>query len=157
MSFIDVLFKPTGRIQARQFWAGWGVLVAANIIANFMSFLGIILYFGLIYVGICVYGKRLHDMGRSAWLVAIPWGIGMVLGFIGIFMSAPAILEATQYDAAALEDPETALTVMGPFFSFIAIGFIVWAGLTLWVGLGKTDPSDNKYGPGPGGAATAFI
>ncbi|MFN3910881.1 DUF805 domain-containing protein [Hyphomonas sp.] len=149
MKLVDVLFKPRGRIEARQFWLGWGIIVAANIVANFLSFLGIILYLGLIYVGVCVYGKRLHDMGRSAWLVAIPWGVGLVLGTIGLFLCAPAIMEATQYDPRALEDPEAAMAVMGPYLALIGLGFVVWAAFTVWVGIGKSDPNENEHGGNP--------
>lgn len=149
MSFTDVLFRPHGRISSGQFWAGWAALVAANVISNFLPILNILLYFGLIYVGCCVYGKRLHDMGRSAWLVAIPWGMGLLLGIAGLFLSAPRIMELSQGDPQALEDPLVALSVMGPYVMCVGLGMLVWLALTIWVGTGKTDPNDNKYGPGP--------
>jgi uncharacterized membrane protein YhaH (DUF805 family) len=157
MSFIDVLFKPNGRIGSGQFWAGWGALVAANVISNFIPILNILLYFGLIYVGVCVYGKRLHDMGRSAWLVAIPWGIGLVLGIVGLFLSAPGIMELSQGDQQALENPVVAMSAMGPYLAFVGIGMCLWLALTVWVGTGKTDPNDNQYGPGPNGSQDVFV
>ncbi|MEQ9506950.1 MAG: DUF805 domain-containing protein [Hyphomonas sp.] len=155
MSFADVLFKPNGRIEAGQFWAGWAVLVVTNIILNFIPILNILGYFVLIYVGVCVYGKRLHDMGRTAWIVAIPWGLGFILGIIGFFQAAPAIMEVYESDPQSLEDPMLAFEVMRPFFINVGLGMLVWLGLTIWVGTGKSDPNENQYGPGPGGSVSA--
>jgi uncharacterized membrane protein YhaH (DUF805 family) len=160
MSISDVLFKPNGRIQAGQFWIGWGILVVANIVSNFIPILNFLLYFGLIYVGVCVYGKRLHDMGKSAWLVAIPWGIGLVLGVIGIALSMPALMILADGDPRAMEDTAAVYEAMGPFMACVGAGMLVWLGLTIWVGTAASDPNDNKYGPSPtnpgGGSADIF-
>jgi uncharacterized membrane protein YhaH (DUF805 family) len=157
MSFTDVLFKPTGRIEARQFWPGWAVLVVANIVGSFIPILSILIYFGLIYPGVCIYGKRLHDMGRSAWLVSIPWGIGFVLGIVGLFLSMPEVMELSQDDPAALEDPMIAMSVLQPYLACIGVGMLIWLGLTAWVGTAASDPNDNKYGPAPGAPAAAEL
>lgn len=157
MSISDVLFKPNGRIQAGQFWMGWGILVVANIVSNFIPILNFLLYFGLIYVGVCVYGKRLHDMGKSAWLVAIPWGIGLVLGIVGIVLSMPALMILADGDPRAMEDPVAVYGAMGPFLACVGVGMLVWLGLTIWVGTAASDPNDNQYGPGPAGASSTFV
>lgn len=153
MSFMDVLFQPNGRITQGQFWAGWGVLFAGNIIANIIPFIGIIISLGLIYVGCCVYGKRLHDMGKSAWLHAIPWAIGLVLGIIGIFGMLPALMRFVEENPDTEPTPEVILGMMGPMMIFLALSLLVWIAYTIWVGVSRSQPGDNKYGPEPGMAS----
>ncbi len=164
MSLATILFNPNGRIGAKDFWTGWAVVVAGNIASNLIGLIqspiiglvSFVLFFALAYMGLCVYGKRLHDMGRSAWLVAVPWGIGLVTGVIGLVQSMPALMSATNGSPELLEDPVEALTLMQPFFIWVGIGFLPWLAMTIWVGTAKPQPGDNKHGHGPEGPAVAF-
>ncbi len=153
MSFADVLFQPNGRITQGQFWGGWGVLLAGNFLANLIPFLGIIIWFGLIYVGCCVYGKRLHDIGKSAWLHAIPWGITAILTLAGIFAMAPGFMRYVEENPGAEPGMEEVIGLMGPFGLFVIIINLVWLAYTIWLGVAKSQPGDNKFGPEPGMAS----
>jgi uncharacterized membrane protein YhaH (DUF805 family) len=155
MSFTDVLFKPNGRITQGQFWGGWGVIVGANIVSSFIPILGLLVSLGLIYVGCCVYGKRLHDMGKSAWLHAIPWGISIVLTIAGFVMMMPALMRMSQDDPDFASDPAMMMAAMGPAMGMMVLSFVVWVGYTIWVGVGKSELGPNKYGPASGMADTA--
>ena len=67
-----VLLNPNGRIAPRDFWIGVLILIGGNILLTPIPVIGGLVWLLLVYVGICVYGKRLHDTGRSAWLHVIP-------------------------------------------------------------------------------------
>ncbi|MEH6489322.1 DUF805 domain-containing protein [Hyphomonas oceanitis] len=133
MSFAKVLFNPNGRISQRQFWAGWGVLVFGNLIAVLPALtlgpifiaISILIYIALIYVGCCVYGKRLHDMGKTAWWLAIPWILVLLTTF-----------------AAFVTDLSEAEFILSTGY------YMVWFAYTMWVGVSGSDPNTNKYGPG---------
>ena len=159
MSFTDVLFKPNGRISQGQFWAGWGVILAGNIVANFIPLLGLIISLGLIYVGCCVYGKRLHDMGKSAWLHAIPWGISIVLTIVAVVIAMPAIMAAMQNADTMSEEEMVAAMMgsMGPAMGIGSLSMLIWLGYTIWVGVSGSDPNDNQYGPGLAGSDDTFV
>ena len=161
MSFTDVLFKPNGRIGQGQFWAGCGVVLGGNIILNFLAILGILVWLGLVYVGWCVYGKRLHDMGKSAALHAIPWAIVSVLAIAGFIMSLPQMMTAMS-DIETMSDEEIGLamlTSMGPLAGVTALNLLIWLGYTIWLGVSPSDPQDNQYGPAPGspGMTDTFV
>jgi len=148
MDFGRLLFSVNGRISQREFWIGVAIIVVGNILANIIPFLGTILWFALIWVGIAIYGKRLHDAGKTAWLHAVPWAINVVLLIIAFTLIGGAIL------AAALSGDEnfsviTVLAGSGLGLSFLFLGQLVWLGYTIWVGVLKGDVGDNAYGPAP--------
>lgn len=161
MDYQHVLFDPNGRIGQRDFWIGVLILIAANWVVGFVPFIGFLLSLGLIYVGVCVYGKRLHDAGRSAWWHALPWAISLVLivrGAIAGF-NAIATLAASDPELYAYADPWAmlesaefgALFAMGMTALFwFAISWLVWIVYTIWVGASVGNPESNTYGPPPG-------
>ena len=72
----SLLLNPNGRIARISFWQGMIVLTVASVIVSAATWLinpqlGWLSYV-LIFPYICVYGKRLHDAGHSAW-----WVIGI--------------------------------------------------------------------------------
>ncbi len=149
MSFTQVLFNPNGRISQGQFWAGWAVIVVTFVIGTFIPFLGLLVWLGLVYVGICVYGKRLHDMGRSAWLHAIPWALG--IGFTVMMFSSmmPLIMELAE-NPDVEPDPQMVMQQMGPAMKWVLISGLMWIVYTIWVGASRSQPGENEHGPEPG-------
>jgi len=147
MNITHVLFSPNGRIGQQAFWIGVLILIAANIIAGLIPILGFFISLGLIWVGIAVYGKRLHDAGKSAWLHAIPWGVSILLGIIGGIMVGgtvfAAIMSGDDVDMAAV------LAGAGAASIFFLLSFVVWIAYTIWVGVLKGDSGENRFGPAP--------
>jgi len=147
MNITNLLFSVNGRIAQQQFWIGVLILIAANIVAGFIPILGFIISLALIWVGIAVYGKRLHDAGKSAWLHAIPWGGSLLLGIIGSIMIGGALFTAM----AGGGDVDVAAMIAGAGAAsiFFLLGFFVWIAYTIWVGMLKGDPGENRFGPAP--------
>lgn len=187
MSAINLLLSPTGRIGKRQFWQGVVILVAAQLIMTGISLLfvsptdasgpmGMLISFGFsiayFYVYLCVYGKRLHDAGTSAWwylLMAFGWIALYLLTidfFYGIFGSSfwePVMqsieLTQSQGEAASAEFMEAyALenkyaNAYGGGVQAIVLNLIV--GLIPGVLL-SSDPFENMHGEPVGGTAEEF-
>ncbi len=113
--------------------------------------------FLVLHMAYSVYGKRLHDMGRSFWpLTAMIVSLIMVAIIVMLtFGGSEYFSEFAQYDRkedidpAEIERIKTAyqerLSQGNATVSNIMMGII--AGFTLWCGLSKTDPETNKYGP----------
>ncbi|TGY89701.1 DUF805 domain-containing protein [Marinicauda algicola] len=154
MNIGQVLFNPNGRIGQQEYWIGILIIIAGNIVAGFIPILGFIISLGLIYVGVCVYGKRLHDAGKSAWIHAVPWAVSIVLGVLGMIFAGGAVMSAMMAGNGDM-DPMAALAAGGTFALFMGLSFLVWVVYTIWVGVLKGDPGANRFGEAPGTQAVA--
>lgn len=155
MNFGHVMFSPNGRISQQDYWIGILILIGGNIIASFLPIIGFILWFVLIWVGIAVYGKRLHDAGKSAWLHVIPWAITILTFIIGLAMIiAAGVTVGLMSDGGDLSREELLALISGAGGGVAVMGIstLVWIGYTIWAGVLKSDPGANAHGPAPGGA-----
>src|SRR5215212_10293394 len=80
-----LFLSADGRIGRQEYWVGFLILLGVGFIVKFIPFLGILLSLALIYPQVCVGSKRLHDMGRSGFLMLVPYGI-FVVGLIVMAM-----------------------------------------------------------------------
>jgi len=112
--------------------------------------------FLVLHMAYCVYGKRLHDMGRSFWPLT-----GMITSLILVaiivmlaFGGSEYFSEFAQYDRKEDIDPAEIERIKSAYqerlsqgnatVSNVMIGII--AVFTLWCGLSKSDPKTNNYG-----------
>ena len=140
-----LFLSANGRIGQKDFWIGWLILFVANIVLGMIPVLGMLISLALIYPSICIYSKRLHDFGKTGWLAAVPFAIGLVAGVFAMFAGGAAMFGAASGNAAAASGGfMAALAGMG---LVMLLAFAAWIGFTLWVGLSKGDPAANQYGP----------
>lgn len=79
----------------------------------------------LMYPALVLHARRLHDMGRSGWLLAVPLAVALVAFAIKLkYLSL-----APRFDASA---PYVALAV--------------WAMFSVWGCLGKGQAEANRFG-----------
>ncbi len=144
-----LLFSFEGRTRRSHFWIGWLICLGIGVVAGWIPLIGFVISIGLIWPNLAITVKRLHDMGMSGWLAAIPF-VANIVGFIMIFVSVGA---SVFMNAAALEneDPAAIMALLGPMFGIMGILFLVNFGFLLWVGLSEGKPGPNKYGPNPKG------
>ncbi|WBQ11421.1 DUF805 domain-containing protein [Hyphomonadaceae bacterium ML37] len=153
MNLSHVLFSPNGRIGQQEYWIGVLILIAGNVVTGIVPSIGGLLWLGLVWVGIAVFGKRLHDGGKTAWLHVIPWAITSVLAISALSIVGVGVVQLV-LDAAQNDRPSTAsiaaMIAAGGFSLLLfSVAMLVWAGYTIWVGLLKGDASENQYGPVP--------
>ncbi len=144
-----LLFSFEGRTRRSHFWIGWLICLGIGVVAGWIPLIGFVISIGLIWPNLAITVKRLHDMGMSGWLAAIPF-VANVVGCIMIFVSVGA---SVFMNAAALEneDPAAIFALLGPMFGIMGILFLVNFGFLLWVGLSEGKPGSNKYGSNPKG------
>lgn len=146
-----LLFSTSGRIGRKGFWLGWLLLRVFSIFALLLfavvtgDYNPLGAYFGLavlviaplvwIYMAVCVWGKRIHDLGKTAWLVPIP-----VLAPLALFGSGSLIAVAIGLDTAA-GAAVNGLSVL------VAGGLSI--GMLVWVGASRGDNGENSYGSDP--------
>lgn len=140
MDWQSLFLSPNGRIDRPTFWIGFGLIFAGSVAVNFIPLVGNLLGFLLIWPQVCVHAKRLHDMGRSAWLLLIPFVISVVAFAVAIANGANNLLNGTY------AIPPGNVAVM---MTALAIPFLAGVGFVLCVGFTPGQSGDNRYGPGP--------
>jgi uncharacterized membrane protein YhaH (DUF805 family) len=155
MDIQRLFLSANGRIGRGEFWTGFLILFVLGVVVHFIPGLGQILAILLLYPWVCLFSKRLHDMGKSGWLQLIPFAIWIVAVVLAIVMGGTAAIMAMAggshaADAGALAGAGAAVMVMGA----ACLANLIFL---LWVGLSASQAGDNAYGPPPaaGGAATA--
>jgi uncharacterized membrane protein YhaH (DUF805 family) len=147
MEWLHLLFSPQGRIRRRDFWVGFSIVLAASLTVNVIPVVGQPLGLLILWPQVAVHAKRLHDMGRTAWLQLIPFAVSIAAGTYATLNGGEALLQAlTTNDQAAFQ---TAVLAGGPAVAAIAAAVVFGLAFLLWVGLSRGTKGENKYGPEP--------
>lgn len=144
-----LLFSFEGRTRRSHFWIGWLICLGLGVVAGWIPILGMFISLALIWPNLAITVKRLHDMGHTGWLAALPWVIN-ILGLVFIFTSVGV---SAIFNAAALEneDPAAILALLGPLLGGLGLLALVNLAFLLWIGLTDSRPGANSWGPNPKG------
>ena len=121
MNIGNVLFSPNGRIGQQSYWIGVLILIGANILLTWIPLLGFLVWLGLWYVGFCVYGKRLHDIGKSMWIHALVVLVSFVISIIAGVMVGGSIF-AMAMSGNGEPDPAAIMSMTSAGSSRVARG-----------------------------------
>jgi uncharacterized membrane protein YhaH (DUF805 family) len=145
-----LFFSFEGRTRRTHFWIAWLILFFGGMVLGMIPLVNM-LCIALIWPHLAIGVKRLHDMGKPGWMIAIPYVLGVLAWIVAIFtVGAGAIMNAAALDA---EDPTAILTTFGPAAMVLLASVFVSIAFWLWLGLGGSQRGDNKYGPNPKGEA----
>ncbi len=147
--FKTALFSFQGRLRRQHFWIGWLICLGVGVVLGWIPILGTLLSLALIWPNLAISVKRLHDMGQSGWLVAIPWIAGVV-GGIAVFMSVGMAAFANGGEINS-DDPAEVMALFGPSLGIIGIVCLIQLGFLIWIGVTDSQRGDNRFGPNPKG------
>lgn len=142
------LLKFDGRLRRQDFWISFLIIFGVSFVGSFIPLINLVIGLVLIWPSVAIMSKRLHDMGRSGWLAAVPyagWLVGlivMMIGGAGAFMAAAATGDA---GAVAAAGGLGAIALGGLIMLITGLGFLIWIGIT------DSQPGTNQYGPNPKG------
>ena len=151
MDFGKLFFSAYGRIGRQEFWVGWIMLWMIGIFTMLIPLINSIAWIPLIYCGICIRSKRLHDMGRTGWLQVVPVIACIVFWVIVFWVIVFWAILGSNVSAALMDeasDPSIVLGVMGVVIA-AAVAWLIDVGFLIWIGVSDRDHYDNIYGPGP--------
>lgn len=172
---IGLFFNPQGRITPGQFWVGWAILLAIGVALNFVrayaapSTLGPlfgVVGLAMIYPRLCVYGKRFHDAGKSAWLFLAVVGVHIVVGIIlVVVLVLPDIINmfstiqdlqssgASQGEIQAAQRQAQEEITAKTFIPAQIATVTVSVAIAYVVSSLRGDPEENRFGPPPAKAS----
>jgi len=163
-----MLLSPSGRIGRKDFWVAMVIFSLLVVLFNFALqrlgnstaafFISLPFPFLVLHMAYCVYGKRLHDMGRSFWpltgfivltFILIPIIVLLANGGSEMFTEFSQYGRKEEIDSAVRKEIEDtyqaelkkSVTYLPHIINSIIVAF------TLWCGLSKTDLEINNYGP----------
>jgi uncharacterized membrane protein YhaH (DUF805 family) len=142
-----LLFSFEGRTRRSHFWIGWLICLGVGVVAGWIPILGGLISLALIWPNLAISVKRLHDMGKTGWLVAIPWVVSIVGTIVAISMIG--ITAVTSAGALDDEDPAAIFALIGPALGLFALLALVNLGFLLWIGLSEGQPGSNRFGQNP--------
>jgi len=142
-----LFLSADGRIGRQEYWIAFLMLLGAGVVARFIPFLGPLLSLALIYPQVCVGSKRLHDIGRSGFLMLIPYGVFVVALILGLMLGGMAFLAGM----AGGDGGATAAAVGAGLglAGIVLVACLVSLGFIIWVGVTPSQPGENRYGPEP--------
>jgi uncharacterized membrane protein YhaH (DUF805 family) len=145
MDWGSLFLSTRGRIRRRDFWIGFAITMAASVLCNLIAVVGPFLGLATIWPMVAIHAKRLHDMGRSAWLLLAPAVVSLATLAV-IVLARPAGVAAPGVITPALA---TASQGMGFGLTVTAFCLLIEVAFLLWVGLTPGQPEDNRYGAPP--------
>jgi len=164
-----MLLSPSGRMGRKDFCIAMVIFTALVLLFNFalgrlgnstLAFLISLPFpFLVLHMAYCVYGKRLHDMGRSFWPLTGMITLLIVVAIVVMlsFGGSEYFSEFAQYDRKEDIDPAEIERIKSAYQARLSEGnatvhnimAAIIAAFTLWCGLSKPDENANKYGPKP--------
>ena len=165
-NLFSILFSPRGRLGRQDYLIGLVGIVILSTVFNFvLRLLGNSVWaflislpfpFIVLHMTYCVYGKRLHDIGRSFWPVT-----GLITALILIAIAVMMTFGGSEYFAAfseytpdnppseevarALQEQYQARLAEGTGWLYGSMCGLIGA-FSLWLALAKPDPEPNRYG-----------
>ncbi len=145
MDWKALFLNADGRIGRRDFWVGWLVLFVAGIFLGLIPLIHVIVWLLLIWPSVCIYSKRLHDMGRTGWLQLIPFVVTVVASVVAVVIGGVAAIGVATGGFHGLG----VAAVLGPIGVLALIVVVANLGFLLWIGLSPGRLGPNVYGPPP--------
>jgi len=166
MDISHVLLNPKGRIGPRDFLRGLILLTGAGTIIQVLTVVATIgaaiLQYPMLWAYFCVFAKRLHDAGQTAWFnVLFLFGfvvVSSILNAVLLPVLSPQMMTLmTQIQEIGLKDgfggmlqaqQEHALAIArGTALTTLASFLIASAGLAFIGARLPSDPEANAHGP----------
>jgi uncharacterized membrane protein YhaH (DUF805 family) len=153
MDWRTLFLSADGRIGQKDFWIGALILFVIWVLTPVLHIFAPLAWMILLYPWVCVFSKRLHDFGKSGFLILLPFVVGACAAVLAFIFGGVTVLSGIVTAMQGGVNPGSWAVFAGALGSMLV--FIGIAGLfkflfILWVGLSAGDPGPNRYGEPPG-------
>ena len=129
--------------------AGWPPpAMVASFVVGLVPLVGQVIGLLLIWPQLCIHAKRLHDMGRSALWMVVPFCLSSLFLVLAVVKGGKAVLEVLSAGSSNATRG-AAWSQLGIAVGYFAMTFLVGLAFLLWVGLSRGEPGSNRFGPPP--------
>lgn len=170
MDYRHVFFNTQGRLSPRTFGQGYIILTGLVVI---LTVLGLVitpefsnLQIALFFPYLCVFGKRLHDAGQSAWLWLAILVVWVLMNGIATMVLMQVMTPQTYVMYTELVEAMISATTMSPeelqakaqlVARMSAVpnlaGYLISAAIVGFVAYSlRSDPKPNRHGPPASGS-----
>lgn len=134
-----------GRSGRKEYWASIAILLIVGIglaLAHVSGASGVTTFLWFI-----VWGRRLHDFGKSAAWVLAPLVAMIAVVAVAFAIGGQVLMDAVRY--AETGQGSTPTVGLQMFFALAVALLAIQAGFTIWLGMKNGDAGDNRFGPPP--------
>ena len=149
MNWSALFFSAEGRLGQKDFWLAAALLLLFGVFIHAAPGLGTLLWLLSFYCWICLYSKRLHDIGRSGWLQIAPFVLGWLLMTVGLVMGVSSLF-GLLFSGLPHFVGGMVLGGVAVGLGLFSLGGVMHLILLLWLGLTPGQIGPNRYGPEPG-------
>jgi len=99
------------------------------------------------FLWIILCARRLHDLGRSGWIILIPTGLMLLVTFGAVTFGGDEFVKAVRSveNGGEVSDKDARL-----LFTLAGVVLVIQGGFTIWLGSKNGEPGSNRFGPPPG-------
>lgn len=151
MDWKALFLSAEGRINRQTFWVGIAATFVASMVAGALPLIGGLVKLALLWPQVCLNAKRLHDMGRTGWLMLVPVAVAVAAMSLAMAFGGAAFLGAglLHHMGANLAGHGAFAAGLGAAGGFMAVAMLVGLAFLLWIGLTPGEAGDNRFGPPP--------
>ena len=134
-----------GRWNRREYWIAIAIVLALAIALAFTPIPARATNTGITVAWLIAWGRRLHDIGRSAWWGMVPLITMIVIVVAALFLGGPELRDALGATQAAADRTATEKGLVEVGAMFVVV-MLIQFGFTLWLGIKRGDPEPNAWG-----------
>jgi len=149
MNWGSLFFSAEGRVGQKDFWLAAVILFIFGVVIHAAVVIGTFLWLLSTYCWICLYAKRLHDIGKSGWTQILPWALGLFCLVFGGFAVISSVL-GMLFTGLPHFLGGVVIGGMSMGVGLFALSAVVHFIFLLWLGLTRGQAGPNRYGPEPG-------
>jgi uncharacterized membrane protein YhaH (DUF805 family) len=134
-----------GRSGRKEYWISVAILVLLGLALAYFDVPGA--SGATTFLWLVVWGRRLHDLGKSAWFVTVPIGLIVAVTVVALALGGEGLRKAIEYSQNG--QGNVGESQAAQFFALLGLLLVIQFAFTIWLGLRPGDPGGNRFGSPP--------